>query len=130
MPTLSQPGLTDYSGVVTPIGAVDFESYTDSLVIPGLLFPSQQITVTIVTSYLNGGTSPTITYSIDQLSGDGKSWNSIWNSGAISAPGTTGPTVVNPPAGSTAFDPPILRLSWSTTGQPTQVDFTPTLMAS
>lgn len=132
MPTLFQPGLTDDSGSVTAIGATDLEGYSDSLIVPGLLFPNQQLTVTVVTAYLNGGTSPTITYSIDQLTGDGSTqkWTSIWNSGAISAPGTVGPSVVNPPGGAGAFDPPVLRMSWVTTGQPTQVDFTPTLTAT
>lgn len=129
MPTLFQPGITDDSGTLTNIGAVDLEGYSDSFIIPGLLFPSQQVTVSVVVAYLNGGASPSITFSVDQLSSDGKTWVSIWNSGAISAPGNVGPTVINPPAGN-AFDPPILRMSWTTTGQPTQVDFTPTLTAA
>ena len=122
MPTLEQPGLTD--------APEDFWGCTDSFIIPGEIFPVQQVTVTIVVNNIMGGAAPTITFSIDQLSGDGKTWTSIWNSGAISAPGTTGPTVVNPPGGGTAFDPPELRLSWSTTGTPTQLDFTPNLQAA
>jgi hypothetical protein len=130
MPVIEQPGITDDSGVVTPIGAVDLIGYTDSLIIPGELFPLQQITVTIVVNNIMGGASPTITFSLDQLNQNGEGWTSIWNSGAQSGPGTVGPTIVNPPAGGTAFDPPELRLSWSTTGQPTQVDFTPTISAA
>lgn len=130
MPILDQPGLTDDSGVVTPIGAVDLIGYSDSFIIPGELFPLQQVTVTLVVNNIMGGASPTFTLSLDQLSGDGKTWTSIWNSGAQSGPATVGPTVVNPPGGGTAFDPPELRLSWSTTGQPTQVDFTPTVSAA
>ncbi|HEV2036900.1 MAG TPA: hypothetical protein VGU71_22340 [Candidatus Dormibacteraeota bacterium] len=132
MPTLFQPGLTDDSGSVTSIGPTDLEGYSDSLIVPGLLFPLQQLTITIVVGYINGGASPSITFSIDQLTGDGptQKWTSIWSSGAISAPGTTGPTIVNPPGGANAFDPPVLRLSWVTTGQPTQVDFTPNLQAA
>ena len=122
MPILIQPGLTD--------APEDFWGETDSFVIPGEIFPNQQITVTIVVNNILGGSSPSITFSIDQQSGDGKSWTSIWSSGAISVAGTTGPTVVNPANSATAFDPPELRLSWSTTGTPTQLDFTPTLTAA
>lgn len=121
MPILNQPGLED---------AVELSGSSDSFIIPGEVFPNQQISVTIVINNILGGSSPSITFSLDQLSGTGEGWVSIWNSGAQSAAGTVGPTVVNPPNSGTAFDPPELRLSWTTTGTPTQVDFTPNITAS
>lgn len=120
MPVITQPGLED---------AVELSGSSDSFIIPGEVFPNQQITITITINNILGGSSPTITFSIDQLNGTGEGWTSIWNSGAQSAAGTVGPATVNPPSGN-AFDPPELRLSWSTTGTPTQVDFTPNFSAS
>lgn len=122
MPVIENPGLTN--------ALADFSGELDSMIVPGELYPNQQLSITIVINNILGGTSPTITFSIDQLSGDGKTWTSIWSSGAQSAASTVGPTVVTPPGGSTAFDPPEVRLSWSTTGAPTQIDFTPSLSAS
>jgi hypothetical protein len=122
MPVIDNPGLTD--------APEDFWGELDSMLVPGELYPNQQLSITIVINNIMGGTSPSITFSIDQLSGDGTKWTSIWNLGAQSAPGTIGPTTINPPGGATAFDPPEVRLSWTTTGAPTQLDFTPSLSAS
>src|SRR5579859_2940957 len=113
MPTITQPGQED---------AIELSGSSDSFIIPGEVFPNQQISVTVTLNRILGGSTPSITVSIDQLNPNGEGWTSIWNSGAISAPGTVGPTTVNPPNGASAFDPPELRLSWSTVGAPTEVD--------
>jgi hypothetical protein len=122
MPVIDNPGLTD--------APEDFWGELDSMLVPGELYPNQQLSITIVINNILGGSSPSITFSLDQLNQNGEGWTSIWNSGAQSGPGTVGPTIVNPPAGGTAFDPPEVRISWTTTGAPQQLDFTPSLSAS
>jgi len=122
MPIITQPGQED---------AIELSGSSDSFIIPGEVFPNQQISVTVTLNRILGGASPSITVSIDQLNPNGEGWTSIWNSGALNSNGqSVGPATVNPPGGASAFDPSELRLSWSTVGTPTEVDFTPNVTAS
>src|SRR5579859_2583745 len=108
MPTITQPGQED---------AIELSGSSDSFIIPGEVFPNQQVSVTVTLNRILGGLTPSITVSIDQLNPNGEGWTSIWNSGALNTNGqVAGPATVNPPGGATAFDPPELRLSWTTAG--------------
>jgi len=83
------------------------------------------LAVDITVTSFTGGTAPTVTYFVDRLGADGV-WYRVWTSAALNTAGATSVQIGPFPSGATIFTAVLTgtaRFGWSSTGTPTAITF-------
>ncbi|MFF0409065.1 hypothetical protein ACFYUY_01345 [Kitasatospora sp. NPDC004745] len=146
MPTFPTVSIADGSGTalaLTSAGAMKVDASASSSVtsfltyvlvpqaaanVVGNSFSTASVSclaIDITLSSFTGGTTPTITFFLDRFGADG-TWYRVWTSSALNSAGATSVQVGPFPAGTgiaTAVLTGTARFGWSTTGSPTAVTF-------
>ncbi len=79
------------------------------------------LAVDITLASFTGGAAPAITFFVERFGSDGV-WYRVWTSAALNTPGATSVSV-GPGMGTAAVLTGTARFGWSTTGSPTAVTF-------
>lgn len=83
------------------------------------------LAVDITLASFTGGTTPTVTFFVDRLGSDGV-WYRIWTSSALNSAGVTSIQIGPFPSGTGIFTAVLTgtaRFGWSSTGAPTAITF-------
>lgn len=81
----------------------------------------RELAVDITVTSFAGGTAPTITFFVERFGADGV-WYRVWTSSAVNAAGVVS-TSIGPGAATPASLSGTCRFGWTTTGTPTSVTF-------
>lgn len=95
---------------------------------PGVSFSTAAVSglaVDVTLTSFTGGSSPAITFFVDRFGSDGV-WYRVWTSSALNSPGVTSVQIGPFPAATgivTAVLTGTARFGWSSTGSPTAITF-------